>query len=191
MAYLYSRYLIPEFEEYFRSGLVLDLGCGKGALEAIIKTIPEHNFKSEFVGVDISLDMLLMAKSFTDYVVCASAEYLPFKDRTFAAVFSVEVIEHIPKEKGFCVIKEMERVSNGVVAITTPSHFFIQDKFNTSQVGHYMRHESYWSVSEFKRLGYSVEGLHPVREYIPLFLSKKAPYLACSVLAYKVITHDK
>ena len=143
MAYLYSRYLVPEFEEYFRSGLVLDVGCGKGALEAIIQTIPEHNFKSEFVGVDISLDMLSMAKSFTDYVVCAPAEYLPFKDRTFAAVFSVEVIEHIPKEKGLCIIKELERVSTGLVAITTPSHFFTQDKSNTLQVGHHMRHVSY------------------------------------------------
>jgi len=191
MAYLYARYLIPKFEEYFRSGLVLDVGCGKGALEAIIKTVPENSFRVEFVGVDLSLDLLSAAKSFADYVVCASADHLPFKDKTFTAVFSVEVIEHLPKETGYCLIKEMERVSNGLVAITTPSHFFIQDTCNASQVKHLMRHKSLWSANEFKRLGYSVEGLHPVRKYIPLFLSKKAPYLACSVLAYRISTHDK
>jgi len=52
MAYLYSRYLIPRFETYFYKGLILDVGCGKGGIEAIIKTIPEKEFKCEFVGID-------------------------------------------------------------------------------------------------------------------------------------------
>jgi len=64
MAYLYTRYLIPKFERYFRSGLILDVGCGKGGLEAIIKTIPEKNFGAEFIGIDVSLNSLSTAKTF-------------------------------------------------------------------------------------------------------------------------------
>jgi 16S rRNA G1207 methylase RsmC len=42
MAYLYSRFLVSMFEDFLRVGkLVLDAGCGKGGLGAIIKTVPE------------------------------------------------------------------------------------------------------------------------------------------------------
>jgi len=42
MAYLYSRFIVPVFEGFLRSGrFVLDVGCGKGGLGAIVKTIPE------------------------------------------------------------------------------------------------------------------------------------------------------
>jgi 16S rRNA G1207 methylase RsmC len=46
MAYLYSRFIIPMFEDFLRAGrLVLDVGCGKGGLGAIVKTVPEKKLK--------------------------------------------------------------------------------------------------------------------------------------------------
>jgi len=98
------------------------------------------------------------------------------------------VIEHLPKEQGYYHIKEMERVSKKLVAITTPSHFFVQDACEIPNVKSPMMHRSLWSANEFRRLGYSVEGLHPVK-YIPPLLSKGIPYLACATLAYKVLGH--
>jgi ubiquinone/menaquinone biosynthesis C-methylase UbiE len=184
MAYLYSNYLIPKFEEYLHSGLILDVGCGKGGLEAIVKTVPEKDFNCEFVGVDASLEMLSVAKSFVDHVVCASADHLPFKDKAFDAVFSIEVIEHLPKDKGYSLIQEIERVSRGLVAITTPSHFFSLDSSSTG-FDSFMEHYSFWRASEFKRKGYLVEGIQPARDYIPRFLSKRIPYLANTTIFYK------
>jgi len=38
MAYLYSRFIVSMFKNFLRDGkLVLDVGCGKGDLGAIVK----------------------------------------------------------------------------------------------------------------------------------------------------------
>jgi 16S rRNA G1207 methylase RsmC len=42
MAYLYSRFVVSMFEDFLRvRKLVLDVGCGKGGLGVIVKTVPE------------------------------------------------------------------------------------------------------------------------------------------------------
>jgi cyclopropane fatty-acyl-phospholipid synthase-like methyltransferase len=58
MAYLYSRFIVPMFEDFLRVGkLVLDVGCGKGGLGAIVKTIPEKNLNPFIIGTDLKLSM--------------------------------------------------------------------------------------------------------------------------------------
>jgi len=121
-------------------------------------------------------------------MILSSADRLPFKDKAFDAVFSIEVIEHLSKEQGYMHIKEIERVCRGLVVITTPAHFFPQNSCESAT--QLMKHRSLWKPREFKRLGYFVEGLHPVRELIPPLLSRKFPYLACSILAFKVIKSE-
>ena len=187
MAYLYSRYIVPKFEKFFRKTLVLDVGCGKGGLGAMVKTVPHQIFETRIVGLDLDLTLLRVAKVFCDGVICGSADHLPFRNKVFDATFCIEVIEHLDKELGIDVLQEMERVSKGLVMITTPSHFFS----GASILSESMRHKSFWSPREFKKLGYRVEGLHPAREWIPPLLSKAFPYLACSTLAYKVFDLDK
>jgi tRNA1(Val) A37 N6-methylase TrmN6 len=44
---------VPKFERFLRNGRILDIGCGKGALGAILKTIPEKQLKAEIVGLDL------------------------------------------------------------------------------------------------------------------------------------------
>jgi len=189
MAYLYSRFIVPMFESFLYNGrLVLDVGCGKGGLGAIIKTIPEKDLNPSLIGVDLELNMLKKAKFFYDDVVLASADCLPFRDRAFDAVFSIEVIEHLNERQGHKHVAEIECVSKGLVAITTPSHLFPQDKVEgSSWTRELMKHKSYWSAKYFKKRGYVVQGLHSAREWIPPLLAKKFPYLSCSILAYKVI----
>jgi SAM-dependent methyltransferase len=189
MAFLYSEYLIPKFEKYLNSSLILDVGCGKGGLRAIVKTVPEKNFTSEFVGVDAHLVLLSKAKRFMDHVICASGAYLPFKEKTFDAVFSIEVIEHLPKEEGYSLINEIERISRGLIVFTTPSHFFALTT-DEGSLDSFMTHKSFWSASEFKKRGYLVEGIRPARDYIPSCISKKYPYFANTTLAY-LTRHSK
>ena len=98
MSYLYARYLIRKFEECFHRSLVLDVGCGKGGLGAIVKTIPEKNLGTTFIGLDVNLSLLQIARTFYDDVVCGSATNLPFRDRAFDATFCIEVIEHLDKK---------------------------------------------------------------------------------------------
>jgi ubiquinone/menaquinone biosynthesis C-methylase UbiE len=129
MAYLYSRFIVPMFEGFLRGGrLVLDVGCGKGGVGAIVKTVPEKKLNPLIVGVDLELSMLKSARLFYDDVVLASADYLPFRDKAFDAVFSIEVIEHLSEEQGYRHVAEIERTSKRLVVITTPSHFFPQDQ---------------------------------------------------------------
>ncbi|RSN74938.1 class I SAM-dependent methyltransferase [Candidatus Methanodesulfokora washburnensis] len=189
MAYLYSRFIVPIFEGFLCSGkLVLDVGCGKGGLGAIVKTVPEKDLNPSIIGLDLELGMLKRAKLLYDDVVLASADYLPFRDKAFDAVFSIEVIEHLNERQGHKHVIEIEHVSKGLVVITTPSHFFPQDKIQgSSRTRELMRHKSYWSAKYFKKRGYVVQGLYPVREWIPPLLARKFPYLSCSILAYRVI----
>jgi len=60
--------------------------------------------------------------------VLASADYLPFRDKAFDAVFSIDVIEHLSEKQGHRHVAEIERASKRLVVITTPSHFFPQDQ---------------------------------------------------------------
>ena len=166
---------------------MLDVGCGKGGLGAIVKTVPEKMLETRIIGLDLDLTLLRVAKVFYNRVIRGSADHLPFRDKAFDAVFCIEVIEHLDKERGINILREMERASKGLVMITTPPHFFS----GTCLLPESMKHKSQWSPKEFKKLGYRVEGLHPAREWIPPLLSKMFPYLACSTLAYKVVNREK
>jgi ubiquinone/menaquinone biosynthesis C-methylase UbiE len=88
-----------EFEEEynkigspFRTPL-LDVGCGFGEFAGVF-------FESQVeVGIDISLDDLVLAKRTKKYkkLQAADARRLPFEDNSFRTVLSMSVLEHIPK----------------------------------------------------------------------------------------------
>ena len=137
--------------------------------------------------MDLELSMLKSTKLFYDDVVLASADHLPFRDKAFDAVISIEVIEHLSEKQGHRHVAEIERASKRLVVITTPSHFFPQDQVKgPPQTRELMKHKSYWSAKYFRRRGYAVQGLYPAKEWIPPLLAKKFPYLACSMLVYKL-----
>lgn len=185
MAYLYSFYLVPRFEKLLRNGRILDVGCGKGGLGAIFKTVPEKQLRAEIVGLDLDEVLLKTAKNYLDHVVLGRATHLPFKDKYFHVTFAIEVIEHMTKEDGYKMIREMERVTKYLIILTTPSHYFPAD----TAEGDFMKHKSYWSVKDLKSLGFQTEGLRPVRDWIPPLIAKRIPHLACSTLALKCLKH--
>jgi SAM-dependent methyltransferase len=96
-----------------RSGL--DLPCGTGRLFPWLL-----QRQLQFVGADISLEMMQAAWSkvgsgpssevrFT--LVQCDGEHLPFKDRSFDAVFSLRFMFHVPREVRIRILQEMSRVS--------------------------------------------------------------------------------
>ncbi len=87
------------------NGLLLDIGAGTG--------IATEEFKSQATCVllDPSLEMLRKAQGLR---VCATAEHLPFKKRTFGAIISLTALHHANMKKA---LKEINRIAGKNTAI--------------------------------------------------------------------------
>ncbi|HSZ20160.1 MAG TPA: class I SAM-dependent methyltransferase [Candidatus Acidoferrum sp.] len=100
------------------SGPVLDFGCGVGRM-----TRAFSRFFPACVGIDVSEEMVDLARKFNAdrphcEFIASAAPVLPFPDQRFDFVFSVLVLQHLPRKNlilGF--IAEFIRVAknNGVI----------------------------------------------------------------------------
>ncbi|NVM03222.1 MAG: methyltransferase domain-containing protein [Candidatus Helarchaeota archaeon] len=101
----------------FKTNIVLDLGCGTGLLFDLIK-----NNTNLLVGMDISKKMLNIAlkreKNNNLHLVCADADFLPFRKNIFSTIFSITVLQNLPNP--VFSINEVSRVcKNGGLTIFT------------------------------------------------------------------------
>jgi len=126
---------------------ILEAGCGVGY---------GTNFISKYfkiiVGLDISKDAIRIAKKYKHiHWVIGDATSLPFKDESFDAVISLQVIEHIKKRKVLTYLNEIRRVlrKNGIFVLTTPNRnlrlYPFQKPWNPF-------HEHEYSASELERI---------------------------------------
>lgn len=84
-----------------RGNKTLDVACGEGWIEKL---------SPETVGVDISINALRRAKkNGAKYLVCASAEKLPFPDNSFDLCICAGSLEHFVDPRK--AVKEISRVS--------------------------------------------------------------------------------
>lgn len=86
----------------------LDLGCGTGEM---IKQILQLDSRKELYGLDISEEMLLVAKNkLPDQVklLLGDSESLPFQDNTFDVVYCNDSFHHYPAPRN--VLREVHRV---------------------------------------------------------------------------------
>ncbi|MEA1894780.1 MAG: class I SAM-dependent methyltransferase [Euryarchaeota archaeon] len=130
---------------------ILDVGCGWGEPMEIMQ-LNKHKFYT--VGVDIFKPYLKEAKknkTHSEYVLC-DIRNLPFKENTFETVLCTEVIEHLDKDDAMKLIKEMEKIAQKQVIITTPVGFW-QDAGKDGNP--YQVHRSGFYPIEFKKLGYN------------------------------------
>lgn len=141
---------------------VLDLGCGDGIFSNILFT------GRVAVGMDISHRELTLARRFGTHesMVATDARSLPFRDSSFATVFSNCVIEHIPEPRK--VISEAARVlrPGGVFILTVPTEHFTPNLFFVSMfrrlrlgflarayggfVNRTLKHRNMYTVSEWQ-----------------------------------------
>ena len=78
--------------------LVLDIGCGEGALSRVVST-------AHVVGVDRSLTLLRQASALA---VAGDATGLPFADGVFDAAVTVNVLDHLAEP--VTALREVHRV---------------------------------------------------------------------------------
>ncbi len=100
--------IIKENLKLKKKAKILDVGCGQCWSAEIFDNI---------TGVDISEGLLKLNKNKKMKAIVASAESLPFEDKSFDAVICVTAIHHFEVEKA---LKEMKRVvrENGEVVIS-------------------------------------------------------------------------
>lgn len=87
-----------------RNSKVLDIGCGTALYQAEF---------TKYTGIDPSKGMLKQTKA---NVIQASAENLPFKDKSFDIIISISAIHNFKDYKK--AIKEMKRVARKKIIIT-------------------------------------------------------------------------
>lgn len=104
-------------------GRLLDFGCGVGRM-----TRAFSGFFASCVGVDVSEKMIGLARNFNserpncEFIASGSA-LLPFADKSFDFVFTVLVLQHVPKKSTILrYVAEFIRVAkdNGVVVFQLP-----------------------------------------------------------------------
>jgi ubiquinone/menaquinone biosynthesis C-methylase UbiE len=103
---------------------VLDIGCGKGFL---VKDLMLECAGLEAFGLDVSLYAIQHASDeLAGRLHLGSADLLPFPDRSFDCVISLNTIHNLPRPRALKAMAEIERVSKG-------NSFVVVDSYRTPE----------------------------------------------------------
>lgn len=115
--------VIPTFQKHYNlqsTSKVLDVGCAKGfMLYDLRQLIPEI----QVAGIDISPYAIEHTiDSLKSFVKVADARHLPYKDKSFDLVISINTIHNLEKGDLAKALREIERVSKGKSFITVDAY---------------------------------------------------------------------
>jgi SAM-dependent methyltransferase len=121
--------VIPTFKEYFgltSGSSVLDVGCGKGfMLHDMAQLLPGITVK----GIDVSSYAIENAiEDMRPHVHVADAKKLPFHDKSFDVVISINTIHNLEREECAKALREIERVSRGKSFVTVDAYRHEEEK---------------------------------------------------------------
>jgi ubiquinone/menaquinone biosynthesis C-methylase UbiE len=132
---------------------ILDTGCG---YSSTLKAVSNGSYR---VGIDFYRPYIVKSRQSSihnDYIL-GDVRALPLKDRSFDCAIAVEVLEHLDKDEGLKMLKEMERVASKIV-LTTPNGFL--PTYAGSNDNPDEKHLSGWSARELAGLGFRVYGVN-------------------------------
>jgi len=154
-----SPFFYQPFISYFTpivlSGIVADLGCGKGINGFLIR-LSRYLEGARIIGVEINEDYINFCNKYNIYdeIIKSKLPNLSFKNKSVELVLCTEVIEHLSKKDGIKLLDEIDRVCTGRTIITTPNIFFETMPGDSND-----KHLSLWTIKDFKSRGYKVYGL--------------------------------
>lgn len=110
---------VKRFRDYYQladNAALLDVGCGKGFMM--------HDFKQlmptmTIAGIDISRYAYENAlEDMKAHVQVGNAKHLPFPDRSFDLVISINTVHNLPSDECKQAIREIQRVSRRFAFLT-------------------------------------------------------------------------
>lgn len=115
--------VIPTFQQHFgldASSSVLDVGCAKGfMLHDMAELIPGITVK----GVDVSDYAIAHAiDDMKPHLSVASATKLPFADKSFDVVISINTVHNLVRDDCATALREIERVARKGAFITVDAY---------------------------------------------------------------------
>jgi SAM-dependent methyltransferase len=118
---------VQRFREHYalaEDAAILDVGCGKGFLMYDFKT---HMPRTTLAGLDISTYAYEHAlDEAKPYITIGSAHELPYPDRSFDLVLSINTIHNLPLPECKQALREIQRV-------TRRHAFVVVDAYRTEQ----------------------------------------------------------
>lgn len=150
--------VVPTFKEHFNlktGDSLLDVGCAKGfMLHDFSELIPGLIVK----GIDVSSYAIEHAiEDMKPHVKVADARSLPYPDKSFDIVISINTIHNLEKEDCAKALKEIERVSKRGSFITVDAYQNDEEKnrmYAWNLTAKTIMHVDEWK-SFFKEVGYS------------------------------------
>lgn len=143
--------VVPTFIDYYgldEESSILDVGCGKGfMLHDFALALPEAALK----GIDASQYAVTNAiEKVKSVISVGNAKELPFEDKSFDLVISINTIHNLPIEECKQALREIQRVSRRDAFITvdayrTPEEKIRMDAWNLTA-------QTYMHVDEWKKL---------------------------------------
>lgn len=124
---------------------VLDVGSGNGEIWEKLPTDLRKRLKvTHFDAMKIEVQS-------PDVFVkgIAPRDLVNFGSNEFEVVVAFDVIEHLPKNDGFLMVYQMERIASKFILILTPNGFVWQPP---AQNNEFNAHISSWSTKDFKQL---------------------------------------
>lgn len=139
-------------------GSVLDVGCGSNSPLAKVK---KHFYS---VGVDVhkpSIDESRKNKIHDEYKVgnVLDIDKL-FKAKQFDAVIALDLIEHLPKQKGRELLNKMIKLAKKKIVLLTPNGFIQQIPYDGNE---FQKHLSGWDVDDFTKMRFRVYGMRGLK----------------------------
>lgn len=121
----YEKTIVPEYEIYHKhfatyewgkkfSGPFLDYGCGTGVVSQILRATGQ-----EIVALDISREMVSIAKKHNVPTIVAEALHLPFKNKVFSTICISGVLHHIGNLND--AFNELDRCAKEAICVIEPS----------------------------------------------------------------------
>ena len=115
--------VIPDFQRHYQLSAqhhVLDIGCAKGfMLHDFAQLIPGIAVQ----GIDVSPYAIAQAiESVKPFVRVADARALPFPDRSFDLILSINTLHNLERDDLILALREIERVGRGQSFITVDAY---------------------------------------------------------------------